>query len=168
MHPKDLYCGIALIVLGGSIVWEASGFPALAGMPYGAGLFPTIAALGMCLCGALIVISALIRKRQATVLGDKELEKRTRYRGTFNSIAVIVVVILYALFLDSLGFHVVSFLALLSLLLILQVRWMISFILAISVSVGVHFIFYSMLHVPLPWGMMERLPGKFICFLKSL
>lgn len=156
MHSKDLYCGIVLIALGGWIAWEASGFPALAGMAYGAGLFPTIAAVGMCLCGAFIVLSALIMRYKAIPPQADDDVESNGFRGVANTIVVIVVVVLYALFLNTLGFHLVSFLALFSLFLVLQVRWLTSLILAVGVTVTVHFIFYSLLHVPLPWGIVER------------
>ena len=155
MHPKDHYCGIVLILFGGWLIWEASSFPALAGMPYGAGLFPTIAALGMCICGFLILITALIKRRSAQPLEEEASTQKKEYRPLINTIAVITAVIIYALLLNIVGFHILSFFMLAVLFLVLQVRWFTTLLLASGVTVGVHFIFYSMLHVPLPWGLME-------------
>lgn len=156
MHTKDLHSGLILFCLGGWIAWEASGFPALAGMPYGAGLFPTIAAGGMCVCGALIFFSGLLALRRSGKSGDEADRGNGGIRGALNSLAVIVSVVLYALFLDSLGFHAVSFVALFILLCILGSRWWVSLALALCVTVIVHYIFYSLLHVPLPWGILEQ------------
>ena len=155
MHPKDHYCGIVLILFGGWIIWEASSFPALAGMPYGAGLFPTIAALGMCICGALILVTSLIKRRSAQPLKDDGPTQQKDRRPLLNGCAVIAAVIVYALLLNSVGFHILSFFMLAALFFVLQVRWFTTLLLAFGVTVGVHFIFYSMLHVPLPWGLME-------------
>lgn len=156
MQTKDLYSGLVLFCLGAWIAWEASDFPALAGMPYGAGLFPTIAAVGMCICGALIFISGVVTARRGRALGDEKTDGLKGFKGTVNSLAVIIAVIFYALFLNTLGFHAVSFAALFVLLCVLRVRWWASLILAVSVTMGVHYIFYSLLHVPLPWGLMEQ------------
>ena len=156
MQTRDLYSGFVLFCLGAWIAWEASDFPALAGMPYGAGLFPTIAAAGMCICGVLIFFSGVLSMRRGKPLESKEEGGRDNVRGIVNSLAVIVAVILYALFLDRLGFHAVSFAALFALLCILGVRWWTALILAVCVTALVHYIFYSLLHVPLPWGIMEQ------------
>ena len=155
MHTKDLYSGLVLFCLGGWIAWEASDFPALAGMPYGAGLFPTIAAGGMCVCGALIFFSGLLALRRKNDSRDEAGTGNGSTRGMLNSLAVIVAVVLYALFLDTFGFHAVSFVALFALLCILGSRWWVSLALALFVTVIVHYIFYSLLHVPLPWGLLE-------------
>jgi len=72
-----------------------------------------------------------------------------------NTFAVIAAVIIYAVFLETAGFHLVSFLILLFLFILLQTRWAFSLILATGVTIGVHLIFYSFLHVPLPWGLLE-------------
>jgi putative tricarboxylic transport membrane protein len=157
MESKDHYCGIVLMLFGGWIAWEASSFPALAGMPYGPGLFPTIAALGMSICGVLILFTSLIKRRKSTEpLDQKPPAGGKAGRPLFNSLAVILMVVLYALFLNTLGFHVISFFMLTVLFIVLQVHWITTIILAVGVTVGVHFIFYSVLHVPLPWGLMER------------
>jgi len=157
MNKKDQYCGIILLGLGSWIAWESHKFPVLAGMQYGPGLFPMIAAFGLIVCGALIFISSLVAVRPAAVR-EKSAEDNIRlYRPTFNALSVIIAVIFYAMFLETAGFHLVSFIVLFLLFNVLQVRWTFSFILAIGVTIGVHLIFYSFLHVPLPWGILEPL-----------
>lgn len=158
MHrKKDLYCGLVLLVLGIWIAWQATGFPALAGMPYGAGLFPTIAAVGLSICGALILISSFISGRSPEKVEKEPAKEINRYHAALNTYSVIGAVILYALFLEKLGFHLVSFLALFFLFIILQVRLFVTLLLSFGVTFGVHYIFYSLLHVPLPWGILEPL-----------
>lgn len=154
MIVKDRYTGIILILFGTWIGWQASSFPTLAGLPYGPGLFPTIAAVGLGVCGLLIFISSFVPGRvEKTVVPEAEpLERR---HAIVNTIAVLLIVVLYALFLERVGFILLSILAMLFLFLLLKVTWWKSVLLAIGVVFLVHFIFYSFLHVPLPWGFLE-------------
>lgn len=155
MNNKDRYCGVILLGLGGWIAWESSHFPVLAGMPYGPGLFPTIAAFGLSICGTLILISSLVSTQSVAKI-EKSTEKDNRgQRATLNTFGVILSVIFYAMFLETAGFHLVSFLVLCCLFILLQIRLAFSFVLATGVTVIVHLIFYSFLHVPLPWGILE-------------
>jgi putative tricarboxylic transport membrane protein len=155
MHKEDLYTGLILFCLGSWIAWQTSDFPALAGMPYGAGLFPMIAAVGMGVCGALIFIGGLVTTTADDQPTDTPPARRGSRRGLLNSLACVAAVIFYAVFLDRLGFHTVSFVVLFVLFCILRVRWWLSLLLAVSVTAAVHYIFYSLLHVPLPWGLFE-------------
>ncbi len=157
MNNKDRYCGIILLGLGGWIAWVSSSFPVLAGMPYGPGLFPTIAALGMSICGTLILISSLVSTPSVAKIKKSTEENNRGYRAALNSFGVILAVIFYALFLETAGFHLVSFLVLFFLFILLRIKLVFSFVLATGVTVIVHFIFYSFLHVPLPWGILEPL-----------
>ncbi len=143
--------------LGLAIAWKSSTFPVLAGMPYGPGLFPTIAAFGLSLCGVLILISSLVSKCSVPAI-EKPTEENSRgCPPLLNGLGVIAAVIFYATLLEPAGFHLVSFLTLFFLFMLLQGKWIFSVILAAGVTTGVHLIFYSFLHVPLPWGILEPL-----------
>jgi len=157
MNKKNFYCGIILLSLGLAIAWKANKFPVLAGMPYGPGLFPTIAAFGLSLCGVLILISSLMSKRPVPTIEEPAEKNNRGYRPLLNGLGVIAAVIFYATLLEPVGFHLVSFLTLFFLFMLLQGKWIFSFLLASGVTTGVHFIFYSFLHVPLPWGILEPL-----------
>jgi putative tricarboxylic transport membrane protein len=155
MNRNDCCCGLILLAIGCWIAWESHKFPLLAGMPYGPGLFPTIAAVGLSCCGLLIFISSLIPVPDALKIEKQEKIEGTSYRPLINALCVIAAVIFYALFLETAGFHLVSFIVLFFLFILLQVKWFLSFILAVTITIGVHLIFYSFLHVPLPWGVLE-------------
>jgi len=61
----------------------------------------------------------------------------------------------YCLLVETLGFFVCAPLLLGTLLAVLQVRaWTVP-VIAIGVSVLIHFIFYKGLGVPLPWGLLQ-------------
>ncbi len=153
MLNKDIVTGGVLIAVGGWYTWEAQGFPKLAGLAEGPGLFPTIAGVGLVFCGTLILLAGMFR-RTAGVAPD-ETSVRMSLRAWVNSVGVVLGVALFAIFLDPVGFHLVAFTLMFGELLLLGILWWRAFLLAIGVTALVHFIFYSFLHVPLPWGLLE-------------
>lgn len=150
-----MLCGLFLLIAGLYIAWESFSFPALAGMPYGSGLFPLIAAAGMAICGVLILVTSFLFNPDTSEKAVDTKKEKPSVKNLVNFFIVIAVVVFYALFFVNLGFHLVSFFTLWGLFLLLGQRIMFSLILAVAVTVGVHFIFYSLLHVPLPWGVLE-------------
>jgi putative tricarboxylic transport membrane protein len=63
--------------------------------------------------------------------------------------------VLYIMFVDRLGFIVTGVLYMGALFTVFGVRprWIIP--LAIAVTFVIHYAFYKLLHVPLPWGVLE-------------
>ena len=64
-------------------------------------------------------------------------------------------VVLYALALDRVGFLITATLLLTVLFTAFGVRRSQILPLAAAVALGIHFIFYTLLRVPLPWGLLE-------------
>ncbi|MCI0509996.1 putative tricarboxylic transport membrane protein [Chromohalobacter marismortui] len=143
MSCNDRISGCLLVIFGALVMWRASTFPTPAGLTYGPGLFPSIAATGLMLCGAAIGFGS---RRRAT-------PNATR-RSTTRPLALLTVVAGYALLLDPLGFHITSFLAVAATCLLFGMRITGSVLLALPLVIGVHLLFYSLLHVPLPWGLL--------------
>ncbi|NDR58215.1 tripartite tricarboxylate transporter TctB family protein [Aliiruegeria sabulilitoris] len=152
MINKDIITGAVLIGAGAWFAWEAQSFPTMGGMTYGPGLFPTIAGLGLVLCGVLILVTGLMQP--AVEEAPAETGPKSNW-PLINALAIIASVVFFALGLDPLGFHVVAFPVLLVLLLLFRIIWWKALLLAVFVTFLVHFIFYSFLHVPLPWGLLE-------------
>ncbi len=152
MINKDIVAGALLAGAGAWIAWEAQSFPTLGGMTYGPGLFPTVAGCGLVLCGVLIFITGVLQGRPDDVVAAEE--PRSPW-PLINALSVIGCVIFFALALDPLGFHIAAFPVLLFLLILFRIKWWKSLLLAVGVTALVHLIFYSFLHVPLPWGLLE-------------
>lgn len=153
MLKKDSVSGAVLIAVGGWIAWEAKSFPKLAGLAEGPGLFPTISGLGLVVCGTLIMVSGVFRR--VAVTAPSEPPARLSVRAWINSGAIVLGVILFAILLDPVGFHLVALGLMFSELLLLGARWWKALLLAVGVVALVHVIFVSFLHVPLPWGLLE-------------
>ena len=156
MFNKDILTGIILSCSGGWIAWQAQSFPRLGGMKFGPGLFPTIAGTGLAICGLLVLITGIMAMRRAEASnGAAATVSRLSPKAWINSIALVLGVILFAEFLDTVGFHLLAFPLMLCLLLLYGTKWWKAIVLALGVTMLVHFLFYSFLHVPLPWGWLE-------------
>jgi|TARA_R110000823_G_scaffold303449_1_gene424848 putative tricarboxylic transport membrane protein len=68
--------------------------------------------------------------------------------------ALLIVILGYGLLLDLLGFHIASFMAVSATALIFGMRAGGAVLLALPLVIGVHLLFYSLLRVPLPWGLL--------------
>lgn len=141
----DWVTGAALIAAGAFIGIEARGFPRLAGMDYGPGLFPTIAAVGMAGCGAAIVLGA---RRPARA------EPAPREPLRWPALALLALVAGFALLLQPLGFHLAAAGATLGAALLFGARPWAALALALALPPALHAVFYTGLRVPLPWGVL--------------
>jgi len=155
MSCNDRLSGSLLVLFGALVLWRASNFPTLAGLEYGPGLFPSIAAIGLMVCGA--VIGCGPRGRRPAQNASPLPSHRSRWRAAARPLALLAVVAGYALLLDPLGFHIASFLAISATCLLFGMRIMGTVLLALPLVIGVHLLFYSLLHVPLPWGLLTPL-----------
>ncbi|OHV08825.1 tripartite tricarboxylate transporter TctB family protein [Kushneria phosphatilytica] len=156
MRIDDRLSGTMLILLGALIFWRASTFPALAGLAYGSGLFPSIAAVGLMISGAAIALTAQLRQRALAGVGASSEGSTTRgtWRHSARVVALLAVVLGYGLLLDPLGFHLTSMLAVAATAMIFGLSVLRSLMLAIPLVIAVHLLFYSLMHVPLPWGVL--------------
>ena len=77
-----------------------------------------------------------------------------RHLGAF--FVTISAVVAYILLADTLGFLIVGPLVLLALFLAYGVRPTTAIIVAIAVTFVIHYAFYKLLRVPLPWGVLTR------------
>ncbi|WP_319497806.1 tripartite tricarboxylate transporter TctB family protein [uncultured Cohaesibacter sp.] len=157
MFSKDILTGVILSGAGVWTAWEARDFPSLAGMKFGPGLFPTIAGSGLAICGLLVLLTGILSMVRSGGSGQASfgLMPRLSPKAWINSICLVLGVILFAAFLDTVGFHLLALPLMLGLLLLFGINWWKSVLLALGVTMLVHFLFYSFLHVPLPWGLLE-------------
>jgi putative tricarboxylic transport membrane protein len=150
---NDAIFGVLLMILGGAILLAVQGYPKIPGQPVGPALFPGLIAAGLCIGGVLLVARGL--RQRAThpwVQGEAWMRSPRHVLG----FAVLVGSILfYILAADKLGFLVVASLILLALFLVLRVPPWQAVAIAIVATLLVHFAFYKLLRVPLPWGVLQ-------------
>lgn len=156
---RDLVVGAALSALAIGMIVESQGFPRIRAMPYGPDLFPRIIAGGLLLAALGIVIEALRAARVAR--GTEHTEpasaghdhRSLRYAG-FAFVSVAGLVAGFALLLPVLGFHIAAGLVLLLSVPIFGGNLLLAVTMAISVPFVLHYVFYSLMRVVLPWGLL--------------
>ena len=139
-HP-NLLTGGTLILLGAAIAVIASGFPTLPIMAYGPGLFPKIVAGGLVLSGIGIAV-------------ERGMPQAGPALRALPILGVLTVIAAFALSLDLLGFHIAGGLAMIAAILLFGGGWLQALIFAPIATVLLHLLFYNVLRVPLPWGLL--------------
>ena len=152
MKVNDAISGAVLLTLGASVLFAIRNFPKFPGQPVGPALFPGLIAVGLCVAGLLLVVGGLrSRPRQPWLVWDDWV------RSPRHVLALVVLlgsVVFYIAAVDRLGFLLSSVLILIALFSVLRVPPARSVLLAAVVTLVIHFAFYKLLRVPLPWGVL--------------
>ena len=124
----------------------------MAGQKFGPAWFPGLIAVGLAVCGALLVHSGL-RTDEAIVTWPAWTRQR---RAATGVAAVVAGILFYVLAADRLGFHLAGVVLLLVWVRLLGASWRVTVPVALIATLAIHFAFYKLLRVPLPWGVLER------------
>ena len=156
MRFNDAIIGIVLIAFALTAAYATREFPQIPGQSYGAALFPRLLCGGFAICGLLLVLSG---RRQRAARGPwLDLDDWARsLPGPLTLAITIGGLVFYILVSERLGFIPTAFLMSAALLLRLRGRWVSSLAIAAIVTLAIHQIFYGLLLVPLPWGVLEPL-----------
>ena len=158
MKLNDAIWGALLLLLGGALIVHVQGFPNMPGQRIGPGLFPGLLGFGLCAGGAILAVRAL-RARAAAADGSPAwIELPDWARSPHHALAFSVLVavnVLYLLAVDKLGFVVTGTVYLSALMWVLKVKPMRIVPLALVLTLAIHFAFYKLLRVPLPWGVLQ-------------
>jgi len=150
---RDFVVGAVLIALAIAMIWGAQGFPRIRAMPYGPDLFPKIIAGGL-IVSALGIILEGIRDIRSGRIDDSAGRDRITTLAALSFLGIVALVAGFALLLPVLGFHVAAALVLLCAVRIFGGNWVLAGIMALSAPVVLHYIFYSLMRVVLPWGVL--------------
>jgi putative tricarboxylic transport membrane protein len=157
MKLADTIAGLLAAMLGLAVVLHARTFPPMPGQPVGPSWFPTLIGAGLIVAGAVMTVVD-VRLRKGGTSRALELEPWTaRPRLVGNFFLVVAALLFYALAVDLLGFLLTATLVLSVLFLAFGVRRVRILPLALAVTLVIHFCFYTLLRVPLPWGVLERI-----------
>lgn len=153
MKIHDSLCGALLLAFATAVYWHTLGFPEIPGDPVGPSLFPRVIAIGMGVCGVVLIARGLLSRDPRSWFEPPEWIRMPGLVGAF--LLVVLGLLVSYLFLDRLGFLVVAPLLLVALMLVLRVRAGLAIPVAIGAPLLIHTIFYKGLGVPLPWGLLE-------------
>lgn len=151
MKISDTLSGILIGIFAVIIFVMALSFPPTPGQEFGSGLFPRLIAIGLLICAVCLIVQS--RRR-----GDKQpwLAWPGINTVTFLRFCMIpATLIFYFLTADFLGFFISSGIILMVTFLVFGVKPLRSLILTIISVLVIHFSFYNILEVPLPWGLLE-------------
>ena len=155
MRINDAILGIITIALSIFIMVVSRSFPALPGVPYGPGVFPTIIAGCMMLGGFFLIFKGIRHLRETGWLALDPWAKTLR---TYITLGLIFFALLfYILFSEDLGFAITSMLILFLLLLWTRGRKRLisSLIISVTFSLAIYLVFVKFMRVPLPGGLMQ-------------
>jgi len=151
---NDALIGAALVALGAVVLWHIQGFPPMLGQKYGPAWFPGLIAVGLVICGSLLIFGRLRAASPQPLAALPEWVRRPRAAAAVAS--VIGGLLFYIFAADALGFHITASLLLLVWARLLRAPWALALPVAISATLVIHLSFYKLLKIPLPWGVFER------------
>lgn len=155
MRFNDAILGLVLIGFALLAADVTRSFPSMPGQAYGSALFPRILCAGFAISGAILVFSG-IRNRATQPLLDRDPWARSP--ASLATLALVLAgIVFYILVSESLGFIPTAFLMVAAILIRLRGRWPSSLAIAAGTTLVVHYLFYKLLLVPLPWGVLEPL-----------
>ena len=159
MKLNDAVWGALLALLGAAILSHVQGFPRIPGQNVGPALFPGILAAALVVCGTALIASGLKARRAATAAAPSPWSvapEWLRSRPHLLAFAVLVASnVFYLVAVDRLGFLPTAFVYLAALMWALRVRLAVTLPVALVMALLIHYAFYKLLRVPLPWGVLQ-------------
>lgn len=153
MKVNDAIPGLLLLALGGAVLWIIQAYPKIPGQPVGPALFPGLIATGLCACGLLLVVRGWRQRGSQPLLAWDDWVRSPRH---ITALALVLVsVVFYVAAAGTLGFLPTAIAILLALFLVLRVPPGRAVVVAVVTALVIHFAFYKLLRVPLPWGLLQ-------------
>jgi putative tricarboxylic transport membrane protein len=151
MRFSDAASGAVAILAGLAVLAHARTFPPMPGQPIGPAFFPALLGGALAAAGVALIVAGA---RVPLVRIDDWVRKP---RMVVNFALVIAMLLFYAAVLHRLGFFVTALLFLSVLFVAFGVtrKWILP--LSLAVVFIIHYGFYTLLRVPLPWGVLEGL-----------
>jgi putative tricarboxylic transport membrane protein len=154
MKLNDAVFGLLLLALGGFVLFTVQSYPQIPGQKVGPAIFPGLIATGLCVGGLLLLVKGWAERATVPWFAPRDWMKSPRHVLAF-AVAVGSVLFYMAVSL-KLGFLITSTLILTALFSVLRVRVGKALLVAVIASLVIHFAFYKLLRVPLPWGILQN------------
>jgi len=151
---NDRLSGLLAAALGLAVVLFARTFPAMPGQDVGPSLFPTLVGSGFIGFGAWLILADLRTSHGARISFGPWAR---RPRMVANGAIVVAALVLYIVAVEPLGFFLTSILFLSVLMAAFGASRVWILPTAVVVTFVMHYAFYTLLRVPLPWGPFEAL-----------
>ena len=152
MKLHDTLFGVFFLALGALVLFAVKGYPNIPGQPVGPALFPGLIAIGLCISGVILVFKGLQNRTPTAWFEWEEWVHSPRHVLALT--VLLASIVFYIAVAESLGFLFTSFLMLVAFFKALRVHWRRTLMVAVIATLVVHFAFYKLLRVPLPWGVL--------------
>jgi putative tricarboxylic transport membrane protein len=152
---NDALLGGVFLALSIAVLVAIQGYPKIPGQSIGPGAFPGLIALLLGGCSIALMWRGWRERRAQPLVAMGAWLGSPRH--LLNFVVATGALAFYVFAADKLGFLVCGALILLSLFLALRVKPLLAVPLALALPVVIHLIFYKLLRVPLPWGVLPVL-----------
>jgi len=158
---KDAVWGALLLAFSAALLVHVQGFPKIPGQQVGPSALPGALAVGLAICGALLLVSGLRAhfgraKSEGRVTRWVELPEWFASRPQVLGFVVLVGInVLYLLVVQRLGFILTGVVYLTALMWALRVPPVRALVVSTLMTLLIHYAFYKLLRVPLPWGVLQ-------------
>jgi putative tricarboxylic transport membrane protein len=155
MRINDAVWGALLLLLAAALLVHIQSFPTIPNQEYGPALMPGVVAIGLAACGVLLILKGLVARRST---GAAWLEAQAWMRMPRRLLALAVAIgmnVFYIYAVDWLGFVITGTIYLASLFAVFGVKPVRIVPMALVVTIVIHYAFYKLLRVPLPWGILH-------------
>jgi putative tricarboxylic transport membrane protein len=154
---SDTVWGSLLLALALAVLWNVQSFPRIPGQNIGPAAFPGLLAVLLGGCAIALIVRGIRHSArhgaQHVTLG----QWLSSLHHVGNFLLTITVLVFYIVAADTLGFIICALLILSTLFLKLGVKVPLAIPIAIVTAFVIHLIFYKMLRVTLPWGVLPVL-----------
>jgi putative tricarboxylic transport membrane protein len=156
MRIDDAIWGALLLLLGAALLVHVQAFPTIPGQKYGPALMPGLVGIGLGICGALLVLKSLAARRSGERGPWIRVAEWTRVPRRVLAFAVAIGVnVFYIYAVSALGFIITGAIYLIALFTVFDVKLTRAVPTALVVTIAIHYAFYKLLRVPLPWGVLQ-------------
>jgi putative tricarboxylic transport membrane protein len=125
------------------------------GQKFGPAWFPGLIAGGLGLCGMLLIGTGLRAARHRSAPWAEIPPWLHSARARWGVAALLGGLLFYVLAASALGFHLTSLILLVLWMRVLGASWRVTLPVALVAMLVIHYSFYKLLRVPLPWGVLE-------------
>ena len=152
MKLNDAVFGFLLLILGIAVLAIVQDYPKIPGQQVGPALFPGLVAVGLCVGGLILLVRGWLARGSTPWLVVDDWIQSPRH--VLALVVLIGSVLFYILVSQWLGFLISAVLILTALFRVLQLSLARSVLIAVIATLVIHFAFYKLLRVPLPWGVL--------------
>lgn len=153
MKINDTLSGMLIGTFSAIIFVHAQSFPPMVGQDIGPNMFPQLIAVGLMICAVMLIFKGLKTRKKVPWVTVPDWLGQGRIALGFLLIPIVLA--FYVAVSESLGFLLTAMILLLVLFWVFEVRPRTAFLIALLGALGIHTLFYQLLKVPLPWGLLE-------------